>query len=330
MNIAFFEAESWEQQELKRALSNHTLTFIPTPLKKTHVKKLPNTEALVVFIYSKVTADIIAQLPKLKLIATMSTGYDHIDLEACRKRNIKVATVPFYGENTVAEHTMALILALSRKLPQSIEQTKRGNFKVDRIRGFDLKGKTLGVIGTGHIGQHVIRMAKGFDMNVIAFDVKKDVKLARKLQFTYVRMEKLLAESDIVTLHVPYNKQTHHLINLTNIRKMKKGAYLINTARGGLVDNTALLRAIKSKHLAGAGLDVLEEEATIKEEKQLLSKQFKGDLLTVLEGHMLLSDPRVIITPHNAFNSKEALQRILDTTVENLKAFSKGKKLNLV
>lgn len=240
--------------------------------------------------------------------------------------------MPSYGENTVAEHTFALILALSRKICTSWERTKKGNFSLEGLRGFDLKGKTLGVVGTGHIGRHVIRIAKGFEMNVLAFDVKPDNKLAKQLGFKYASFEDVLKNSDIITLHVPYSKATRHLIGIKTLGFFKKGCYLINTARGGICDTTALLKGLKREIFAGLGLDVLEGECFVKEERELLTAPFakKCDFKTVLQNHILLRQPNVIITPHNAFNSKEALQRILDTTVENIKSFAANRPINLV
>ncbi len=328
--IAFFELEKCEEKVVRKHLPNHQLQFFEKPISSFDVAKIRASDALAVFIYSEITEQILSKLPKLKFIATMSTGFDHIDIVACKKKGIKVSNVPFYGENTVAEHTFALILALSRHLIKSVERTQRGNFSLDGLRGFDLKGKTIGVIGTGHIGQHVLRIAKGFEMKMLAYDVRKDAKAAKNLSFRYVSLDTLLKNSDIVTLHCPYNPHTHHLINSANINKMKKGSYLINTARGGLVETEALLRAIQTGRLAGAGIDVLEEEAAIKEEKQLLSRNFSVNLRTALENHILLDQENVIITPHNAFNSEEALRRILETTIENISSYFRKKPVNVV
>src|SRR3989339_1061456 len=214
---AFFEVEDWEREHIKKGLKNANIVFFGRELDSHSINDIKNIDVLSVFIYSKITREVIGKLPKLKLIATMSTGYEHIDLEECRKRNIAVCNVPNYGENTVAEHTFALILALSRKICQSYERTKKGDFSLDGLRGFDLKGKTLGVVGAGSIGQNVIRIAGGFEMNVVAFDVRKDAALAKKLGFKYANLNNLLKISDIITLHAPYNKFTHHMINKSNI-----------------------------------------------------------------------------------------------------------------
>lgn len=333
-NISFFETEKWEQDYLKNNLKdkNLSLSFYDKPLDSSAIKEIKDTNILGVFIYSQVDKKVLDQLPDLKFVTTMSTGFDHIDLKTCRKKKIKVSNVPFYGENTVAEHTFALILSLSRKMCESVEQAKKYDFSLEGLRGFDLKGKTLGIVGLGHIGQHVARMAKGFEMDVIASDPNRDPKLAKKLGLKYVTLNQLLSKSDVISLHTPYNKATHHLINKKNIKLIKKGACLINTARGGLIETDALIEALNEKILSCAGLDVLEEECFIKEEKELLTKSFKKtcDLKTVLQGHMLIADPRVLVTPHNAFNSDEALHRILDTTIENIKSYTKRKPKNLV
>jgi D-lactate dehydrogenase len=338
--VAFFEVEPWEEEYLKKSLKGFKLYFFHEVISPKEIKEIENIDILSPFIYSKVTKDVLADLPNLKLVTTRSTGFDHIDLKAAAKAKVKVANVPTYGANTVAEHTFALILSLSRKIHQSYERTSRGDFSLDGLRGFDLRGKTIGIVGTGNIGQHAIRMAKGFGMDVLAFDIKRSSKLAKKLGFKYTTLDNLLRKSDIISLHAPYNKSTHHLIDRKNIKLIKDGAMIINTARGGLIDTTALVDGLRSGKLAGIGLDVLEEEKYIlKEEAELLSPHFMAKtqkditeyLQTIVEGHMLLISDKVIVTPHNAFNSQEALERILDTTIENIKSCCSGKKIkNLV
>ncbi len=332
IKIAFFEIEPWEKDYLTSRLKGFDLIFFEDKVNPNDLKKTSEVNILSPFVYSDVNKKIINSLKSLKYIATRSTGFDHIDLKTCKKNNILVSNVPIYGENTVAEHTFALILALSRKIYPSAERTKKGDFSLDELRGFDLKGKTLGVVGTGNIGKHVIRIAKGFEMEVLAYDIKKDQKLAKKMGFQYTSLKNLFFNSDVITLHLPYNKATHHLISVESLKLFKKNCYLINTSRGGVCDTTALLRGLKNKTFAGLGLDVLEEECFIKEEKELLSNKKKKtcDIKTILENHILINQPNVIITPHNAFNSKEALTRILDTTSENIKSFSKNKLLNLI
>jgi D-lactate dehydrogenase len=270
MKIAFFEIQNWEKKILKKQLKNHELIFFKETLEQEYIKKIKNIDLLSVFIYSKVNKKILSQLPKLKMINTRSTGFDHIDLKEVKKRKIVVCNVPSYGENTVAEHTFALILALSRNIHKTYLRTTRENYSIEGLKGFDLKNKTIGVIGAGKIGLNVIKIAKGFDMNVLAYDAYPNNFMADILDFQYVELNEIFKKSDIISLHTPYNENTHHLINKKNINLIKKGAILINTARGGIVQTEALIEALDKKIILGAGLDVLEGEELIKEEKQLL------------------------------------------------------------
>jgi D-lactate dehydrogenase len=331
MRIAFFEVTAQEREFLESQKEFRGARFFAEEMHHAPAAAYRDADAASVFIYSQVSRAVLRAARRLKLVATRSTGYDHIDLSACRRRRVTVCNVPHYGENTVAEHTFALILALSRKVHQGYVRTIRGDFSFAGLQGFDLKGKTLGVAGTGRIGLHVIRMAQGFGMRVLAYDLNRNPLMAEALGFTYVSLDALLAESDIVTLHTPYLPSTHHLINRDNIRRMKRGALLINTARGGLVETEALARALDSGHLAGAGLDVLEGEDLIKEENQILSKNFPADKMrTLLQNHVLLHRENVVITPHIAFNSREAFLRILQTTLDNIRAFRRGAPENVV
>lgn len=330
MKTAFFEIEGWEEKYVKKRLSGQSLEFSKEKLNLEDVQQIRDCEAISVFIYSKIDENIIREMPNLKLIATRSTGFDHIDLESCKKHGITVCNVPSYGENTVAEHTFALILSISRRLRMAFGQFERG-FSMEGLMGFDLKGKTIGVIGTGQIGLHVIRIAKGFGMDVLAYDVRQTKILSEVMGFKYTSLEDLLSKSDVITLHVPYNKYTHHLLNKDTFKLVKKGAVLINTARGGLVDTEALIQALDKKTLAGAGLDVIEGEELIVEEKQLLydPKNIEA-LVNLAKDHILLSKDNVVFTPHIAFYSKEALERILDTTAQNIEAFVSGHPQNTV
>jgi D-lactate dehydrogenase len=332
MKVSFFEIEEWQQSYLKENLPGVKISFFPEPLSLENVNDVIDCQIISPFIYSKLDKDILQKLPNLKMIATRSTGFDHIDVESAKTNKISVCNVPFYGENTVAEHTFALILALSRKLFDSIERAKKGDFSLDGLRGFDLKDKTLGIIGLGHIGVCVARIAHGFEMKVLAYDPKEDEALSKEIGFEYFSLEDLLRKSDIISLHAPYNKATHHLINADNINLIKKGSYLINTSRGGLIETDALLKALTDGTLAGVGLDVLEGECFVKEEAQLLSKEFPKtcDLKTALQNHILLKQKNVIITPHNAFDSQEALLRILDTTIQNIQMFIENNPINIV
>lgn len=333
VKAVFFETAPWERRYLARALKSHHVDaqFIAEPLTGALVRRAQGAAIVSVFIYSQLAASTVKRLRGVRLIATRSTGFDHIDLKACKQQKVLVANVPAYGENTVAEHTFALILSLSRNLHKAYVRTARGDFSLTGLQGFDLKGKTLGVVGAGRIGLHVIKMAKGFGMRVLAFDTRQDPFMSEVLDFRYVPLDALLKESDIVTLHTPYNPATHHLMNRETFGRVKRGALLINTARGGLVDTNALVWALDTGILGGAGLDVLEGEELVKEERQLLEQDFsKERLITALKNNILLHRENVVITPHIAFDSREALQRILDTTVANILGFLSGSSVNRV
>lgn len=329
--IAFFEVEQWEKDYLSERLPGFELVFSNVPATLQTVRDVEDCQFLSVFIHSRITEELLEALPNLEMIATRSTGYDHIDLAACDRRGIVVSNIPYYGENTVAEHTFGLILSLSRNIHKAHVRTTRGDFSLEGLRGFDLKGRTIGIVGAGAIGLHVIRIAKGFGMNVLAHDPKPNRLLAEVLGFDYVSLDELLRNSDIVSLHAPYVAQTHHMLNRTTFALMKRGSLLINTARGGLVDTAALIWALDSGILAGAGLDVLEGEELITEETQLLTEPLAEDKLRMLlRQHVLLRRENVVITPHIAFNSWEALHRIVETTVTNIARFVEGKPQNVV
>ncbi len=329
--IVFFELEPWEKNYLSHKLKGHSLNFVDAPVSAATASDVDGAEVVGCFIYSRIGLKELAKWPKVKLITTLSTGYDHIDLNACAKRGIKVCNVPSYGSHTVAEHALALMLSLSKKIIQSSERTRQGNFSLEGLRTYDLENKTLGLIGFGKIGSHLAKTAKALGMHVRVYDPHADANLVELLTCKSVTLDELLRVSDIISLHCNLTPENAHLINKDTLAKMKKGVIIINTARGGLIDNKALVQAIDSGQVGGAGLDVLEEEGSIKEERQLLSSEFKGDdLKAVLANHMLLNKPNVIVTPHNAFNSTEALERILDTTVENILAYKAGKPVNVV
>jgi D-lactate dehydrogenase len=347
MKIGFFEAEGWEKEILERELSNLEIYFTSERLTKENVKNFQDLDILSLFICSEIDKEIIDSLPNIKLIVTRSTGYDHIDCEYCKSKGILVCNVPEYGTKTVAEWTIGLMLNLMRKIYYAIDQIKEvESFDLKNLRGEELYGKTLGVIGTGRIGKEVIKLAKAFGMNILAYDAYPDENFAKEYNVTYTSLEELLKNSDVITIHVNLNPSTYHLINKENIKLIKPGAYLINTARGGIVETEALFYALKEGILEGAALDVLEEETEIKEELELLVKytadkhgynaderglnDLKETAFTLWQNHILMKMPNVLITPHNAFNSKEAIERILMTTIENIKKFLEGNPMNLV
>ena len=330
--IVFLEVEAWEADILKRLCPPAwQVRYYAQEADRIDLGKISDAQILSVFIYSDLDAPLLSKLLSLRMIATRSTGYEHIDTAFCGERDIVVSNVPSYGANTVAEHTFALLLSLTRNIYQARERTLRDDFSFHGLQGVDLMGKVLGVIGTGQIGQHVIRIAKGFEMQVLAYDLYPNKAASERLGFEYVSLDALLVRSDVISLHSPLTAETHHLIGKQAFMKMKKGVYLLNTARGGLIDTESLLWALDTGIVAGAGLDVLEEEEAIREERELLSGRFDGvKLQAVLRNHVLAKHEQVIITPHIAFNSREAVERILQTTVENISAYLAAAPNNVI
>lgn len=332
MKIVVFEIEPREEKAFEALKVEHEVIFTDQPLRAANVSEFSDADIVSTFIYSNLDRDVLESLALLKVIATRSTGFDHIDTTYCAERHIVVCNVPNYGENTVAEHVFALLLAISHRLPDAIQRAQNGHFSPEGLQGFDLERKTLGVVGTGGIGRHVIHIAKGFRMDVIASDLQPDAELAERLAFRYVPFEDLLENSHVVTLHVPANAETHHLLSDEQFGRMKDGVVLINTARGQLINTRALIQALRSGKVAAAGLDVLPDEPLIREEAELICSIFceKQDLRDLVANHVLLHMPNVIVTPHSAFNTREAVDRIVETTVANIGAFLERHPQNVV
>jgi D-lactate dehydrogenase len=336
MKIIFFEATKVEQDFFSQVFSGVDISFYAEKLNEKNINKALDAEIISVFTNSVIDKNIIDSLPNLKLINTSSTGFDHIDYKYAKTKGILVSSVPVYGSQTVAEFTFALLLTLSRRVYWGYHQLREGtSFDLSQLEGFDLEGKTLGVIGTGKIGQNVVRIAKGFKMKVIATDPYPKDELAKEFGFEYVSLDNLLSQADIVTVHVPYMPETHHLINSTNLAKIKKGAVLINTARGEIVETEGLLTALGDGRVKAAALDVLEGERDLKEEGVVVSAvgptiERMEKMRKLVEDHILIDLPNVIVTPHMAFFTKEAVGRIMQTTSDNIKNFIAGKPENVV
>ncbi len=333
MKIGFFELEGWEEKILRERFAGHELRFSNDKLSESTIPPQTDFEVISVFVNSEINAATLAAFPNLKYMTTRSTGYDHIDVKACAARGVKVGFVPGYGDHTVAEFAFGLILNLTRKQYRAIDQIKEtDSFSLVGLRGIDLKGKTLGVLGTGRIGKEAIKIGNGFGMQVIAYDPFPNEEAAKTLHFSYSSLEGVLGNADVITIHCPLTEQTHHLINRDTIKLIKRGAYLVNTARGGIVETAALVDALMDGTLAGAGLDVLEEEGDVHDEMKLIgSREMREERLRVmLQNHSLMHMTNVLITPHNAFNTQEALERILSTTIDNVASFIAGAPKNLV
>jgi D-lactate dehydrogenase len=331
MKIAVFEAEDRERIAFEKLRAKHNVVFVSEPLKPGQIQH-PDADIISTFIYSELGGSVIDQFPDLKLIATRSTGFEHIDSAKCQVRGIAVSNVPVYGSKTVAEHVFALLLSISHRMPEAIARAQRGHFSPFGLQGFDLAEKTFGVIGSGGIGRHVIQIARGFDMKVVAFDVRQDEEAAQQFGFSYLPFDDVLAQSDVLSLHVPSMPSTHHLIREETIAKMKTGAVIINVSRGDLIETGALIQALTVGKIAAAGLDVLPDEPMIREEAQLINSIFgnENELRTLVTNHILLRMRNVIITPHSAFNTKEAVDRIVGTTVDNIVAYLGGTPQNIV
>ncbi len=347
MSIYFLDTEANDAAFFEQALAGETLRFVE---RVSQVET--DARVLSLFIHTHIGARFLDAHPDLKLIASRSTGADHIDTAACQERGVAIANVPSYGEHTVAEHTFALILTLSRRLREVIGAPgKTDRVAYEPVRAFELRGKTLGVIGAGRIGQHVIRMARAFGMKVLTFDIAQNPCPPEVETCEATTLDRLLAEAHIVTLHVPLLEETHHILNRDALARCRRGVIVINTARGGLVDTDALLEALASGQVGGAGLDVLEEDSVIRREAtSVIREQIVQRLHTVtgpselhdrdpgrirelenlLRNQRLLARPDVIFTPHVAFNSVEAIARINQTTAENIRLFLRGERSNVV
>ncbi len=329
-NIAFYDASADDEAFFKQSFADHNLAFTADPMGAGNVAVA--ADIVSIFVSTHLSKELLDQFPNVKLIATRSTGFDHIDSATAQARSIPIVTVPSYGEHTVAEYAFGLLLSLTRKLPQALESAHQGSRSHSELQGMDLFGRTFGVIGAGKIGKNTARLAKGFGMNVIAYDPFPDAKSASEIAFEYKPLEEVLAQSDVISLHVPYTPENHHLINAERLKTLKPTAILINTARGELVDTKALVECVTNGNLGGVALDVIESEQLISplEELALLrADQVDQNLLMhSVEIGVLKEQPNVLITSHNAFNTKEAIGRINQTTADNIRAYLNGQLQN--
>jgi D-lactate dehydrogenase len=301
---------------------------ILTKLEQIMDMDLAKVETLCIRSQGKVTAEIIAALPNLKLIASRSTGFDHIDQRAAKDRSVPICTVPAYGVQTVSEYAFALLLGLSRKIVATTTATRASNFSLDETQGFDLEGKVFGVLGAGKIGQHAIKIAKGFGMHCIAADAFENAEAAASIGYSYVSLDELLKTADVISVHAPLTPETMHILRRETFGKMKKGVVIVNTARGGHIATGDLIEALDAGIVGGVALDVLEREDVARAlteggwdaVDQLAddAKWFAGQLKN------LLARENVLITPHSAFNTIEAVERIRQTSIENIRVFQGG------
>lgn len=333
-NVDEITRKYYEAHPLNAEAEQIFLDKSPDALDEADLAAIRDAEIISVFVSSIDVSDkVLSQFPGLKLVAVRSTGYNNVNLDYCRSHGIQVVNVPGYGDSTVAEYAFGLLIAVTRKICDSFRDMQDGSVEMDSYLGFDLKERTIGIIGTGAIGRYAIRIAKGFDMKVLASDPYPNEKAAQEMGFEYVPVDELLERSDIISLHCPLTKENYHLLDREAFKKMKDGVVIVNTARGELIDTEALYRALAGGKVGGAGLDVLEyETAVIHDDMYLRSAKSQGadSLLRSLINHRLLQLRNVVITPHVAFNSIDAVHRILKTTNDNIDSFLAGKTINSV
>jgi D-lactate dehydrogenase len=319
-----FSAKNYERTLLDElnAGHRHELVYFDTSLGPRTTSLAAGFPAVSVFCDDVVNGDVLKHLAAggTKLVATRSTGFNHIDVGAAEALGVRVVRVADYSPNSVAEFAVGLLLALNRKIPRAYNRTREGNFELDGLMGFDLVGRTVAVIGTGKIGTVFARIMAGFGCKVIGFDVHHSPEF-EKIGGCYPGAEEILAEADIISLHCPLTPQTHHIVNARTLARVKRGALLINTSRGGLVDTEAAIEALKSGRLGGMALDVYEEEAG------LFFKDLSSTVITDDIIQRLVSFPNVIVTGHQAFFTREAIGTILETTLVSISDFAAGRSL---
>ena len=321
MRIAVFDARRHDRAALEEANGAHAheLTFFEPRLTPQTASLAKGFDVACSFVNDQVDRAALTSLRTLgvRLIALRSAGYNHVDLTAAQDLGLEVVRVPEYSPHAVAEHAVALVLALDRKIHRAHARIREGNFSLDGLLGFDLHGKTIGLVGTGRIGAAAARIFNGFGCRVLAYDLRPQPTIGVE----YVELDVLYAQADIVSLHVPLTPSTHHMINATALGRMKRGIMLINTSRGALIDSRALIAALKTGHVGSAGLDVYEEEEGIFVE-DLSGTVLQDDVLA-----RLLTFPNVVVTSHQGFFTREALAAIASTTLGNVTAFERGEPL---
>jgi D-lactate dehydrogenase len=323
LKVAFFDAKSYECESFDRSNNGrYAIRYVEALLNEDTARAVDGYKVVCIFVNDTCDAPVVEMLAArgVELITLRCSGFNNVDLKACRQHKISVVRVPAYSPYAVAEHTVALMLTLNRRIHLAYQRNRTGHFVLDGLTGFDMKGKTAGVVGTGQIGRCLIDILLGFGCQVLAFDKFPNPELARREGVQYVEMDRLLHESDIISLHVPLFPETHHLINGAAIEKMKDGVMIVNTSRGGLVDAKALIDGLKSGKIGSAGLDVYEEEAGIFFH-DISDKVLTDDVLA-----RLLTFNNVVVTSHQAFLTREALTNIADTTLTNIEEFETGKR----
>ncbi len=328
MKVALFSARDYDKAFFVKANQHFCLdiSYFDTELNSQSLSLCQGFEAICLFVTDSLNAEDINTLSKMgvKFIALRSAGFNHIDIDACQKHQITVCHVPTYSPNAVAEHTFALLLTLNRKTHKAYFRIKEQNFSLKGLMGFDLYQKTLGIIGLGHIGQALAKIALGFGMKVIAYDPKPDALFMQEHAITPVDFDGLLKVSDVISLNCPLTSANRHMISEAAIHKMKDGVVLLNTGRGGLVDAKALIAGLKRHKFHSVGLDVYEQESHI------FFEDHSDDIIDDDTLMRLTTFPNVLITSHQGFFTVEAMNNIVQTTLENIQSFAKGKPINTI
>ena len=324
MKITFFSAKPYDKESFNKQNEQFgfELEYYETHLGPHIINAVEKTNAVCVFVNDRVNAQVIESLAKkgVTVIALRCAGFNNVDLQAAKNNGIKVCRVPAYSPEAVAEHAVAMLLTLNRKTHKAYNRVREQNFSLNGLLGFDVHNKTVGVIGTGNIGNAFCKIMLGFGCKVIAYDVAANKEL-ETLGVKFVPITEILKQSDIISLHCPLNDQTQHIINSNSIAWMKKGVMLINTSRGGLIDTKAVIDALKSKHIGYLGIDVYEQE------EKLFFRDLSANIIEDDTIQRLMSFPNVLVTAHQAFFTTEALHQIADVTLNNIKDLTAGKNL---
>ncbi|WP_208277821.1 2-hydroxyacid dehydrogenase [Massilia oculi] len=324
MKTAVYSARRYDKTMLAQANvdAGHELRFLEDRLSRETAILAEGCEAVCVFVNDTVDAEVLGILAGqgVRLVATRSTGYNHVDAVAARRLGIAVVRVTDYSPNSVAEFAVGLLLAVNRKIARASVRTREGNFDLDGLMGFDLHGKTVGVIGTGKIGTIFARIMAGFGCTLVGYD-RYPTPAFEALGGRYIGVDELLACSDVVSLHCPLLEETHHIVNAAALARVKRGCVLVNTSRGGLVDTEAAVQALKTGQLGGLAIDVYEQEAS------LFFQDLSSTIITDDVIQRLVSFPNVIVTGHQAFFTVEAIGQIMRTTIDSIGAFERGEEL---
>ncbi len=321
MNIAFFSAKPYDKEFFDRlnARFGFNLEYYETHLGPHIVNAVENTTAICAFVNDKLNAEVLGVLAEkgVKYIALRCAGFNNVDLNAAKSLGLRVCRVPSYSPEAVAEHALTMILTLNRKTHKAYNRVREQNFSLNGLMGFNLHGKTIGIIGTGNIGKALARIMQGFGCTLLAYDIQESEELSH-IGVQYCSLEEVFAQSDVLSLHCPLQESTRHMINAATLKLMKKGVMIINTSRGGLIDSAAVLEGLRTKHIGYLGIDVYEQE------EKLFFRDLSHTILNDDTIQLLMSFPNVLVTGHQAFFTAEAMDEIATTTLMNLSRLEKG------